>query len=72
MAVPIRAEGAGLDAGVPVTLFLRLSPTASPVRRRFDVSADGQRFLVNSVMGEREQGGRTDVVIGWTADLKRK
>jgi len=71
MAVPIRSEGAGIDAGTPVQLFLRLSPTATPSRRRYDVTADGKRFVVNSVAGDQEQG-HLDVAIGWTSELKRR
>ena len=40
----------------------------------FDLSADGQRLLVASVLEEEGQGAKMDpltLVLGWTADLAR-
>jgi Tol biopolymer transport system component len=71
MAVPVRAEGAGLDAGAPVALFQRPSPTALLLRNSYDVSADGQRFLVNVLMDDRARGGMINVVIDWVSETKR-
>jgi Tol biopolymer transport system component len=72
MAVPIRAEGMGLDAGTPVILFQRRSPGAFPFRSSYDASPDGQRFLVNALMDDRGGGGAINVVIGWAAERRKK
>jgi hypothetical protein len=72
MAVPIRAEGAGLDAGTPVMLFQRSSPVLFPLRNGYDVSPDGQRFLVNALMDDRSRGGTVNVMIGWAAEARKK
>jgi Tol biopolymer transport system component len=72
MAVPIRAEGAGLDAGTPVMLFQRASPAPFPLRNAYDVSPDGQRFLINALMDDRGRGGTVNVVIGWAAETRKK
>jgi hypothetical protein len=47
MAVDIRTNSS-LDSGTPHALFqTRIFPTVE-TRNHYDVSADGQRFLVNS------------------------
>ncbi len=68
MAVPLTVSGLALEVGPPALLFtLRIQPpplfsTTSP----YDVSPDGQRFLVNTVLGEGETAPLT-VVLNWTA-----
>ena len=52
MAVPVKPspEGHSLETGTPVALFLvRIAggPTPGTNKQQYDVSADGQRFLVN-------------------------
>jgi Tol biopolymer transport system component len=72
MAVPIRIEGAGLDPGTPIALFRSLSPNYTPLRNTFDVRADGQRFLVNSLIEGREAGGTVNVLIGWSSRARNR
>jgi Tol biopolymer transport system component len=72
MAVPIRTEGAGLDASAPVMLFQRTSPAPFPFRNSYDVSPDGQRFLVNVLASDRNRAGAIKVVIGWAAEMRKK
>jgi Tol biopolymer transport system component len=72
MAVPIRAEGAGLDAGTPITLFRRAAPTSTYERNAYDVSSDGQRILVNVLMDDRGAAGTIHVVVHWAAEARRK
>ena len=73
MAVPIAAESA-FTAGVPKALF------AAPIWggggtlnvTRYDVTRDGQRFLVNVLMDKEkpEPLGPITVVLNWPAGLK--
>jgi Tol biopolymer transport system component len=72
MAVPIRVEGAGLDAGTPVALFNRPTVNYSPFRNSYDVSPDGQRFLVNVLIESGDRAGRVHVMIGWATEAKKK
>ena len=64
MAVPMRLTPA-FQAGVPAALF--------PVRRGsdYDVSADGQRFLVNSYLGEESTPSLT-LIVEWSGLLKEQ
>jgi len=80
MAVSIKTSPM-FKAGSPVELFqLRLNMSASldSIRNHYDVSADGQRFLVNTVVGIRTAGpgdpasARIEVILNWTAALKRQ
>jgi len=64
MTVPIQA-GTTLGAGSPAPLF-KIGVERSS---HFDVTADGQRFLVNSNTGTRPLP--ITVVVNWTAELKR-
>jgi Tol biopolymer transport system component len=65
MAVPVKV-GRTFEAGVPVSLF-RIDPAAE---HAYDVTSDGQRFLVNTSLMRKETLPIT-VVINWSADLKR-
>jgi serine/threonine protein kinase/Tol biopolymer transport system component len=68
MAVEVKLEGS-FDSGVPTTLFQTLvSGFTSP--NRYDVSADGQRFLVNSAV---EEASKTPIslVLNWASTLKK-
>jgi Tol biopolymer transport system component len=66
MAVPVDGRGSKFVAGEPQALF----PTRSTVGRdTFDVSADGQRFLVLT-REEETQEELVTVVLNWAAALK--
>jgi Tol biopolymer transport system component len=64
MAVDVRA-GSSVEGGVPVPLF---SPRFVNVYF-YDVSADGQRFLVNTELPE--EPFPLTLVVNWTAGLER-
>jgi eukaryotic-like serine/threonine-protein kinase len=66
MAVPLRA-GTSFEAGLPVSLF-RIDPA---VEHAYDVTADGQRFLVNTSLLRAESLPIT-VEINWTAQFRKK
>ncbi len=71
MAVDIEAAGDALDVGIPHPLFQ--VPFKQPIEQQrnvFDVTADGQRFLVNTLV----EGGLSAPitwVLNWTADLEQ-
>jgi Tol biopolymer transport system component len=71
MAVPLIVSGLALEVGPPAPLFtLRIEPPPlSATTPPYDVSPDGQRFLVNTVLGEGETAPLT-VVLNWKAQPK--
>jgi serine/threonine protein kinase len=73
MAVPVRS-GSTLELGTPQALFESPSYLAGTVlsawRKQYDVTADGQRFLLNVLVSEPPPSPIT-VVLNWTAGLKR-
>jgi len=64
MAVDVKAGGSSFEPGVPKLLFEKNGT------RNYDVSGDGQRFLV-AVPVEESSSEPITVVLNWTADLKR-
>ena len=64
MAVDVKASGSGFEPGAPRLLFERSGVGI------FDVSGDGQRFLI-PVLVEESSPEPITVVLNWTADLKR-
>ena len=72
MAVPIRG-GSALEVGSPLTLFeVHFNPlgTEQPYAwYAYDVTADGQRFLVNAP--PENSTLPITVVLNWTAALKK-
>jgi len=63
------------EAGAPQSLFDARIPAAALVDGyfRYDVAADGKRFLVNAVATERPGAAPTPitVIVNWQAALKR-
>jgi len=66
-AVPIRSIGAKLEAGAPQELF-NLPAADTAVSWRYDVAANGQRFLVLADPPDSKQAPIT-VVLNWAAEL---
>jgi len=67
MAAPVR-PGASLDPGTAKQLF-QLHATADFFGTSYDVAADGQRFLVTTLVGE-EASPPLNVIVNWTEALK--
>jgi serine/threonine protein kinase len=68
MAVDVRTAS-GFEAGTPRVLFeTRLKGLLG---RRYDISPDGTRFLVNSMIGEVKANPMT-LVQNWAVELKKK
>jgi eukaryotic-like serine/threonine-protein kinase len=65
MAVSV-ALGSKIEAGAPAALF----ETTPPGSRAYDVTANGQQFLVATAV-TRAQSTPFTVVINWTAELRR-
>ena len=68
MAVDVNAGPSTFEAGVPRQLF-ETRITVLEGRNIYGVTRDGQRFLINS--GESPFGAQLNVVLNWTADLKK-
>ncbi len=72
MAVDVKVGSSAFEAGAARSLFQtrRREHIAAADLFSYDVSADGQRFLVNTDVGEVTSSPLT-VVLNWTAELKR-
>ena len=72
MAVPV-SEGANFNSGTPVALFQSEQRTliATSELLAYDVTQDGQRFLINTHVKSGEIQPMT-VVLNWDAELKKK
>lgn len=69
MAVAVNLGKGTLEAGVPKVLFQTRSLGYSGPRNVYESSADGQRFLINSLQSEANSIPVT-VIVNWSADLK--
>ncbi|MDP3718705.1 MAG: protein kinase [Acidobacteriota bacterium] len=70
MAVPVRA-GQPIEFGSPIALFRFVDPQQGPSGRpNYDVTADGQRFIVSSI--ERRTDPSLHVLLNWPAMLTAK
>jgi hypothetical protein len=70
MAMEVKGDGSTFEAGVPKVLFELRTSSFPGVRNFYVAAADGQRFLVTSLL-EEATATPTTVVLNWTADLKR-
>ena len=68
MSVDVKAGAAGFEVSSPKVLFEAPVDTPSGTNR-YDVSPDGQRFLVNAP-AENTSSASMTVVINWLADVK--
>jgi hypothetical protein len=70
-AVAVTTDGATFSAGTPHALFEVEIPEANPpYPTDYAVTADGQRFLVNTVVDQPTRPALT-VILNWTAGLKK-
>jgi hypothetical protein len=67
MAVEVRAKGNNLEAGEVKPLF---GPISIEQGYKYDVSADGQRFLV-AVDPDQQHSAPITLVQNWTALLEK-
>jgi len=70
MSVAVKA-GTSFEAGVPQALFeTRSLPFLTTLPRTWDVTADGQRFLINTTLADQAQTPLT-VVVNWQQGVKK-
>jgi len=69
MAVSVKKQPA-FEAGIPAPLFDVRVSGLTDVRTHYAVSADGQRFLVNTPTEDRSASPIT-VVVNWSKALGR-
>jgi hypothetical protein len=67
MAAEVNGQGPTLEVGTVRALF-EVRPTGPGYV--FDVTADGQRFLISASV-EQNASSPITLVLNWTADLKR-
>jgi Tol biopolymer transport system component len=71
MAVPVSTAGETFEAGTPTPLFdVEVPEATAPYPGHYAVTADGQRFLVNTVIDQPTRPALT-VLLNWTAALKK-
>ena len=71
MSVAVRTSPS-FEADVPKSLFLaRVMLPGLPMRAHYDVSPDGQRFLIGAPLGSEALEG-ANVVLNWAAEVKAK
>jgi hypothetical protein len=68
-AVNIRA-GKALDIDRPKPLFQTHGPTSRNLGYTYDVTADGQRFLINTHVVSSGGSSPIHVILNWTTGLK--
>ena len=68
MAAEVNGQGANFEVGTVRPLF-KMSPAGAGIYK-YDVSADGQRFLINMRTLETAPAPVT-VVLNWTAGLRK-
>ncbi len=75
MGVPVMSNDAALNVGTAVPLFkarMLIGPTpAVGFRQQYDVTPDGQRFLLNVPSEDATTSSAINVVLNWPAMLKK-
>jgi hypothetical protein len=70
-AVPVTTDGATFSAGAPHALFdVEVAEANPPYPTDYAVTADGQRFLVNTVVDQPTRPALT-LILNWTAGLRK-
>ena len=70
MSVDVKTSGAEFEYSTPKAPFKTRIVASAGIFHEYDVTADGQRFLVGTLIGESKSTPPT-VILNWTADLKR-
>ena len=69
MSVDIKTEAEAIKTGRPQTLFRAPVPSLNVLVNWFTVTADGQRFVINTAAGKGIEQPIT-VLVNWSANLK--
>ena len=71
MSVPVVTDGAAFEHGAQTALFeVEMPQPNPPYANDYAVSADGQRFLVNTVIDQPRRQALT-VILNWTEMLRQ-
>jgi eukaryotic-like serine/threonine-protein kinase len=70
MAVPVNRSGTRLEFGTPAELFKTVAPIVGRTLGSYDVTPDGQRFLLGEFLGESANAIPT-VILNWPGILPR-
>jgi len=70
MSAEVKASGDAIEFTEPKVLFQTRMLAAFGSVHEFDVSPDGQRFLIGTLVGESKVPSPT-VILNWSADLKK-
>ena len=68
MAASVNGKGGRLEVGVVKSLF---TPHVAPGRDQYDVTRDGQQFLITLTPEQAATTSIITVVLNWTAALKK-
>jgi hypothetical protein len=71
--VPVEARGTTWNAGTPTTLLEARYVTGGTLLRNYDVSPDGQRFLMVKAPGTGASAAPPAIIVvqHWDEELKR-
>jgi Tol biopolymer transport system component len=69
MSASVKNIGAELEFGAPKALFQTHMQNRYSISHEYDVSPDGQRFLIGTLIGESK--APPAVILNWMADLKK-
>jgi hypothetical protein len=70
MSVAVKTSGTEFEYSPPKALFKTRMLADASVFHEFDVSLDGQRFLIGTLIGDPKAPPPT-VILNWTAELKK-
>ena len=70
MSVAVLAGGPEFEYGAAKALFKTRMQARARLFHEYDVTADGQRFLIGTLIGE-SKAAPPKVILNWAADLKR-
>jgi serine/threonine protein kinase/Tol biopolymer transport system component len=70
MAVDVNGTGSSFEAGRPRPLFQMMNPIPASTISPYDVTADGQRFII--ITGDAGQTSTINVAVNWDAELQTK
>ena len=71
MVVPMTERNGALDAGTPQKLFaIRTQGSVINQPHNFAVAAHGQKFLVNTIVGDSDNDP-LEVTLNWTTGLTK-
>jgi Tol biopolymer transport system component len=69
-SVPVKALGTDIEVGQPVPLFKARTLSRYGISHDYDVTADGQRFLIGTMVGDTS-APPPSVIVNWAAGLKQ-